>query len=158
MVLILLLQYKNISSLALVFICHLVSPSRLHDVCGRAAVCRVGPFLWHTSVPDHAWPHGAEQGQLEWPTAGTNLRLRGGGAQHGRHRRRRRCRPKRRQHRRNQLQRNTSGKQRILTLLVCPFTSTSWPLTLPASGLTTHWGPGGACYGLQPPCRCPTWS
>ena len=106
---------------------------RLHDVCGRAAVCRVGSFLRHTSVSDHAGPHGAEQGQLGRPAAGTKLRLRGGGTQQNQHRRRRGRGPTRRRHRydrrRNQLQRNTSGKQKILTLLVCPFTSASWPLT-----------------------------
>lgn len=104
----------------------LFSPFRLHDVCGGAAVCRVGSFLRHTSVSDHVGPHGAEQGQLGRPTAGTNFCLWGGRTLHSWHWHRRwqhGCSRKR-----NQLQRNTSGKQRLLTLLVWPFTSTlSWP-------------------------------
>lgn len=85
-------------------------PSRLHDVRGGAAVHRVGPFLRHVSVPDHAGPHGAEQGQLGRHAAGSSFARRGGGAQRGRCGRRRRER----------LQRNTSGKQRIVTVMAFP--------------------------------------
>uniref|UniRef100_A0A8D3AWM8 3',5'-cyclic-AMP phosphodiesterase n=1 Tax=Scophthalmus maximus TaxID=52904 RepID=A0A8D3AWM8_SCOMX len=96
---------------------------RLHDVRGGAAVCRVGPFLRHPSVSDHAGPHGAEQGQLGRPAAGTELRLWGGRVRRSQRRRRGRWRRQTRfNRRRSQLQRITSGKQRILTLLVRPLT------------------------------------
>lgn len=67
-----------------VSICCLCCPSRLHDIRGGAAVHRVGPFLRHVSVPDHAGPHGAEQGQLGRPATGTIFDRRGDGTQCGR--------------------------------------------------------------------------
>lgn len=130
--------------LVLISICRPFSSLRLYDICGWAAVCRVGPFLWHTSVPDHAGSHGAKQSQLGRLTAGAGSGLRGGRAQHGLRRHRRRChRAEWRQHsydrRRNQLQRNTSGKQRILTHSFCaisPQPRDPWG----PQGLTIHWG------------------
>ena len=37
---------------------------RVHVIRSGASVCRVGPFLRHTPLPDHAGPPGAEQSQL----------------------------------------------------------------------------------------------
>lgn len=109
-------------------------PYRLHDVRGGAAVRGVGPFFRHPSVPDHAGPHGAEQGQLGRPATGTNVGRRGDGARRGQCRRYR-C-PERRQRvcggGRKRLQRNTSGKQRMLTVMAC-----SWRRP---QGLATHTG------------------
>lgn len=98
--------------------------SRLHDLRGGAAVCRVGPLLRHAPLPDHAGSHGAEQGQLGRPAAGSNLRLGGGGAW---------CRQRGRGGGwREWLQRYTSGKQRVLTVgSIGASTHThthSWPL------------------------------
>lgn len=146
--------------LILISISHPFSSLRLYDIRGWAAVCRVGPFLWHTSVPDHAGSHGAKQGQLGRLTAGAGSGLGGGRAQHGLRRHRRRChRAEWRQHsydrRRNQLQRNTSGKQRILTHSFCaisPQPRDPWGASGPQNTLR---GPGGAPSGLRP-CRCPT--